>query len=83
MIQFWFLWVFITLVVVIVLSSQKGKEEMPRKYPRAVKQVQVVWAGRRPSSGPSLGWILGSELRLLGMSRDAYYGMHRQMPMTC
>ena len=32
MIQFWFLWVFITLVVVIVaLTLRKEREEMPRK----------------------------------------------------
>ena len=38
MIQFWFLWVFITLVVVIVaLTLRKEREEMPRKEILAVE----------------------------------------------
>ena len=86
MIQFWFLWVFITLVVVIVaLTLRKEREEMPRKeILRAVETSASSMGLAEKSFLWAFSW-LDTRFRIQdywGMSRDAYYGMHRQMPMS-
>ena len=86
MIQFWFLWVFITLVVVIVaLTLRKEREEMPRKdILRAVETSASSMGLAEKTFLWAFSW-LDTRFRIQdywGMSRDAYYGMHRQMPMT-
>ena len=69
MIQFWFLWVFITLVVVIVaLTLRKEREEMPRKdILRAVEtSASSMGLAEKTFLWASLGWILGSEFKTTG-----------------
>ena len=86
MIQFWFLWLFIAIVVVIVaLTLRKEREEMPRKD---ILRAVETSAGSMGLAEKTFLWAfswLDTRFRIQdywGMSRDAYYGMHRQMPMT-
>ena len=79
MIQFWFLWVFITLVVVIVaLTLRKEREEMPRKeILRAVETSASSMGLAEKSFLWAFSW-LDTRFRIQdywGMSRDAYYGI--------
>ena len=86
MIQFWFLWLFIAIVVVIVaLTLRKEREEMPRKD---ILRAVETSAGSMGLAEKTFLWAfswLDTRFRIQdywGMSRAAYYGMHRQMPMT-
>ena len=87
MIQFWFLWIFIAIVIVIVAFTlrQERTDGVPRKdILRAVEsntgsmglaEKLFLWA---------FSW-LDTRFRIQdywGMSRDAYHSMHRQMPLT-
>ena len=58
MLQFWFLWLFIAIVVVIVaFTLRKERDDVPRKdILRAVETRQEAWASQRShSSGPFRG----------------------------
>jgi len=83
--QFWFLWLFIALIVVLVaFTLRKESEEMPRK-----EILRAVEASTKMGLAEKLFlWVfswLDTRFRIQdywAMSRDAYHSMHRQMPMT-
>jgi len=86
MIQFWFLWFFIAIVVVLVaFTLRKERDDMPRK--------DILRAVETNASGMGLAektflWAfswLDTRFRIQdywGMSKNAYHSMHRQMPLT-
>ena len=85
MLQFWFLWLFITLVVVLVaFTLRKEREDMPRKD---ILRAVETSAGSMGLAEKSFLWAfswLDTRFRIQdywGMSRDAYYSVHRQMPL--
>ena len=86
MIQFWFLWLFISIVVVIVaFTLRKERDDMPRTdILRAVESG----AGSMGLAEKAFLWAfswLDTRFRIQdywGMSRDSYHHMHRQMPLT-
>ena len=86
MLQFWFLWIFIALIVVIVaFTLRKEREDMPRKD---ILRAVETSAGSMGLAEKSFLWAfswLDTRFRIQdywGMSRDAYYSVHRQMPLT-
>ena len=86
MIQFWFLWVFIAIVVVIVaFTLRRERDDIPRKdILRAVETSSGGMGLAEKSFLWAFSW-LDTRFRIQdywGMSRDAYHSMHRQMPLT-
>jgi quinol-cytochrome oxidoreductase complex cytochrome b subunit len=85
MLQVWFLGLFIAIITVIVaFTLRKENEEMPRKeILRAVEST-----GRLGLVEKTFLWVfswLDTRFRIQdywAMSRDSYYSMHRQMPLT-
>ena len=79
------LWLFISLVVVVVaLTLRKEREEMPRRdILRAVEASSKMGLPER-----TFLWVfswLDTRFRIQdywAMSRNTYHSMHRQMPMT-
>ena len=86
MIQFWFLWLFIALVVVIVaFTLRKERDDMPRKdILRAVESNASEMGFSEKIFLWAFSW-LDTRFRIQdywGMSRDAFHSVHRQMPLT-
>ena len=85
MLQVWLLGLFIAVISVIVaFTLRKENEEMPRKeILRAVEST-----GKLGLVEKSFLWVfswLDTRFRIQdywGMSKDSYYSMHRQMPLT-
>ena len=82
---FWVLWFFIAFITVLVaFTLRKENQEMPRRdILRAVEASGKMGVAER-----SFLWVfswLDTRFRVQdywAMSKDAYYNMHRQMPMT-
>jgi len=82
---FWVLWFFIAFVTVLVaFTLRKENEDTPRReILRAVESTGKMGFAER-----SFLWVfswLDTRFRIedyWAMSRDAYYNVHRQMPMT-
>ena len=86
MIQFWFLWLFIAIVVVLVaFTLRKERDEMPRTD---ILRAVETSAGSMGLAEKGFLWAfswLDTRFRIQdywGMSKDAYHHMHRQMPLT-
>ena len=86
MIQFWFLWIFIAFVVVIVaFTLRRERDDMPRKD---ILRAVETNAGSMGLAEKLFLWAfswLDTRFRIQdywGMSKDSYYSMHRQMPLT-
>ena len=86
MIQFWFLWLFIAIVVVLVaFTLRKERDDMPRTD---ILRAVETNAGSMGLAEKTFLWAfswLDTRFRLQdywGMSKDAYHHMHRQMPLT-
>ena len=86
MMQFWFLWLFIALVVVIVaFTLRKERDDVPRKD---ILRAVETSAGSMGLAEKTFLWAfswLDTRFRIQdywSMSRDSYYSMHRQMPLT-
>ena len=86
MIQFWFLWFFIAIVVVLVaFTLRKERDDMPRKD--ILRFVETNASGMGLAEKTFLwafSW-LDTRFRIQdywGMSKNAYHSMHRQMPLT-
>ena len=83
--MFWVLWVFIALVCVLVaLTLRKENDQTPRReILRAVESSGKMGVAER-----SFLWVfswLDTRFRLKdywAMSRDSFYTMHRQLPLT-
>ena len=86
MIQFWFLWIFISIVVVLVaLTLRKERDEIPRTdILRAVETSASSMGLAEKLFLWAFSW-LDTRFRIQdywGMSRDTYHSVHRQMPLT-
>ena len=86
MIQFWFLWLFIAIVVVLVaFTLRKEREDLPRKdILRAVETSAVGMGLAEKSFLWAFSW-LDTRFRIQdywGMSRNAYHSMHRPVSYT-
>ena len=86
MIQFWFLWIFIAFVIVIVaFTLRRERDDMPRKD---ILRAVETNAGSMGLAEKLFLWAfswLDTRFRIQdywGMSKDSYYSMHRQMPLT-
>ena len=86
MIQFWFLWLFIAIVVVLVaFTLRKERDDMPRTD---ILRAVETSAGSMGLAEKGFLWAfswLDTRFRIQdywGMSKDAYHHMHRQMPLT-
>ena len=86
MIQFWFLWIFIAIVVVIVaFTLRRERDDIPRKD---ILRAVETNAGSMGLAEKAFLWAfswLDTRFRIQdywGMSRDSYHSMHRQMPLT-
>ena len=69
MIQFWFLWIFIAVVVVIVaFTLRRERDDMPRKdILRAVEtNAGSMGLAEKLFCGPSPGWTPDSESKTIG-----------------
>ena len=83
--MFWVLWVFIAIVCVLVaLTLRKENDQTPRReILRAVESSGKMGVAER-----SFLWVfswLDTRFRLQdywAMSRDTFYTMHRQLPLT-
>ena len=83
--MFWVLWFFIAIVVVVVaFTLRKEDEEMPRRdILRAVESTGGMGVAEK-----SFLWVfswLDTRFRVedyWNMSKNAYYNMHRQMPLS-
>ena len=82
------LWIFLAVILVIVaFTLRKEREEVPRK--EILRAVQTTsGAGGMGLMEKSFLWAfswMDTRFRIQdywAMSRDAYYSMHRQMPLT-
>ena len=83
------LWIFLAVILVIVaFTLRKEREEVPRKEILRAVQTTSSGAGGMGLMEKSFLWAfswMDTRFRIQdywAMSRDAYYSMHRQMPLT-
>ena len=86
MMQFWFLWLFIAIVVVIVaFTLRKERDDVPRKdILRAVETSAGSMGLAEKTFLWAFSWLV-TRFRIQdywSMSRNAYYSMHRRMPSS-
>ena len=82
---FWILWFFIAIVVVLVaFTLRKESEEMPRREILAAVESSGSMGIAERTFLWAFSW-LDTRFRVedyWNMSKNAYYNMHRQMPLT-